>query len=1045
MNLTRIAIERPSLIIVIFGVLLLGGIVAYRGLGVELMPDFNQPVITVRTLYPGAAPEEVATSVTRPVEDALSALEHVDYISSRSLANASIVIVNFKYGADLDLAMQDAQRRIDNIRQELPEGLQAPVMTKVSPNDLPIMSVSAQSGQAAPAFRQHMEDDLLPRIQQLKGVAEITLLGGEQREVLVKVDQERLLNHSVALPQVTEAILRAGREVPAGTVRTEGDQLSVKLAGKLTTVQDIEDVVVAMPMPGSVVRVKDVATVVDGIADATSVNRYNGREGIGLLIKKQGDANAVDMSRAVRTELARIEQEEAELGTHFIVADDSTDTTVEAVNAVLFDLGLAVVLVSLVMLLFLRSLRNSLIVLIAIPASLVSAFVAMGLLGYTLNLMTLLAMSLIIGILVDDSIVILENIQRYLDKGMDKRSAALTGRAEIGFSALSITLVDVVVFLPIIFVQVFVADLLKQFSVVVVVSTLMSLFVSFTLTPWLASRLGKREELLPTNPYNRFLLATKRQLDRLNEWYAGKLRWVLSHKLAFIGIILALFVGTGIMTKQGIMGKELIATGDQGKFRLTLEYDKQTTVRENNLRSREVEAFLLAQPEVRSVFSNVGGPSTGIGSMGVGAEYRTELTIDLVGRKERGDRSTEAYMMQARRDLQERFAAIDITMSTIGLVPRSAPVEITLSGPNVAELERTALLLKDTLAGIPGANNVRLSTERGAPELRVLLDRDRMARLGLNTAAVGATLRNALAGNDDARLYEDGTEYTIRVRLDDQQRRDAVDLERLVVINGSGLPVRLGQFATVERHAPPSLVERMDRMSAVTLTADALGRGSGSVADDVVAYLAKNPLPAGVRMTWGSDVKRQNDSFGALGGALLISFILVYLVMVALYDSFLHPFVVLFSIPVAVIGAFLALNLTLSTLSLFTLLGLIMLLGLVSKNAILIVDRTNQLIAEGMPRLEALVEAGRTRLRPIIMTTIAMALGMLPIALASGTGSEWKNGLAWALIGGLTSSMLLTVFLVPVVYHIAESGRERLASWWLRTFRKKAVLPNTPA
>ncbi|MCB0808525.1 MAG: efflux RND transporter permease subunit, partial [Flavobacteriales bacterium] len=345
MNLTRIAIERPSLIIVIFGVLFLGGIVAYRGLSVEMMPDFSQPVITIRTMYPGAAPEEVANSVTRPVEDALSALERVDFISSRSLANASIVIVNFKYGADLDLAMQDAQRRIDNIRQDLPEGLQPPVMSKISPNDLPIMSLSALSDMPAPEFHQYLTDKLMPRIQQLKGVAEITMLGGEQREVQVKVDQERLLQHRVGLPQVSEAILRAGREVPAGAVRTHDGQLTVKLAGKLHTVQDVEEVVVAMPAPGWVVRVKDVAQVVDGVADPSSVSRYNGREGIGLLIKKQGDANAVDMSAAVRGELARIEAEEAALHTRFIIASDSTDTTLEAVNAVLFDLGLAIVLV----------------------------------------------------------------------------------------------------------------------------------------------------------------------------------------------------------------------------------------------------------------------------------------------------------------------------------------------------------------------------------------------------------------------------------------------------------------------------------------------------------------------------------------------------------------------------------------------------------------------------------------------------------------------------------------------------------------------------
>ncbi|MFZ1333349.1 MAG: efflux RND transporter permease subunit, partial [Flavobacteriales bacterium] len=551
----------------------------------------------------------------------------------------------------------------------------------------------------------------------------------------------------------------------------------------------------------------------------------------------------------------------------------------------------------------------------------------------------------------------------------------------------------------------------------------------FTLTPWLASRLGKKEELKPTNFFTRNLLKFEHALDALNEWYAGALRWVLSHKLAFMGILLAMFAGTGVMMLQGIMGKELIATGDQGKFRLALEFDKSTALKENNMRSLQVERYLLAQPDIASVFSNVGGPSTGIGSMGVGAENKTELTIALLPKEQRGGISTDAFMKNVRQALQDSFPGIDFTMAAIGLIPRTAPVEITLSGADRALVMQTAQALKDTLVGVPGANNVRLSIEAGSPELQVILDRDRMATYGLNTASVGATLRNALAGNDDAILYDQGTEYPIRIRLDDIDRRDQQDVSRIKFVTPAGMHVQLDQFASVQRSDPPTMVERMDRLNAVTLTADALGRGSGTVADDMVVYVKSNPLPQGVHMAWGSDIKRQNDSFGALGGALLASLILVYLIMVALYDSFIYPLVVLFSIPVAIIGAFLALNLTMSTLSLFTLLGMIMLLGLVSKNAILIVDRTNQLKEHGMHYREALIEAGRTRLRPIMMTTIAMVFGMLPIALASGTASEWKNGLAWVIIGGLTSSMLLTVFLVPVVYYAVDSLKERIGKW----------------
>ncbi|MBK6611343.1 MAG: efflux RND transporter permease subunit [Sphingobacteriales bacterium] len=1026
MNITEISIKRPSLIIVLFSVFTLLGFIGYKNLSYELMPDFNQPVVVIKTVYPGAEPNEVETSVSRKIEDALSNLEGVDYLVTKSLPNASIIIANLKYGTDLDKSMQDAQRYIDNIRKDLPQDILSPVMSKVSPNDLPIMSISATSDLSATEFYQKMNDDYLPQIQQIKGVAEITVLGGEEREIQVKINQDKLKLYKITMVQVVEAINRSGLDLPAGKVQTEKESNSVRLTGKFASIEDIKNVQVAMPVLGSPVYVKDVAEVIDGIKETTSISRYNGKKGIGLLLKKQGDANAVDVSKAVREKFQSIEQQNASSGVKFIIADDSTDNTIAAVNSVVFDLILAVLLVSLVMLLFLRSFRNSLIVLVAIPTSLVTAFAVMWLLGYTLNLMTLLAMSLIIGILVDDATVVLENIQKHLDKGKDKRSAAMDGRMEIGFAALSITLVDVVVFLPILFLQVFVADMLKQFSVVVITSTLTSLLVGFTLTPWMASRIGKKEDLQPTNYFNRFLLWFEVQLENFNEWYGRRLEWVLSHKLAFTGIVLMLFAMTLVIMKQGIIGKELISTGDQGKFRMALEFDKSTSIQQNNLIAQKIETYIIQQPEVATVFSNIGGPSTGIGSLGVGSANKTEFTIQLKSKKELHNLPTETFMKNLREELKSKFPSINYSMAALGLIPRSAPIEITLSGSNLDLVMKTGDELKTVIEKIPGADNVRLSVEAGSPEYKIIPDKDKMQRLGLTTAYVGLNLRTAFTGNDDATLTENGTEYPVRIWLDEFSRRNFEDVQQLSIINPMGIPVEVSQFASVEQDNSPSLLERKDRQPAVTLTADALGRPSGTVADDVVAYLKENPLPNGIQMTWGSDIKRQNDSFGALGSVLLISFLLIYLIMVALYDSFVYPFVVLFSIPVAAIGAFFALNLSLSNLSLFALLGLIMLMGLVVKNAILIVDFTNQLKAEGKHFKEALVIAGKGRMRPILMTTLSMVVGMLPIAMATGTAAEWKNGLAWVIIGGLLSSLILTVFLVPMVYYLVDTAKEKL-------------------
>lgn len=1028
MNLTEISIKRPSLIIVLFSVLALFGIIGYRNLSYELMPDFNQPVVVIKTGYPGADPAEVETSVSRKIEDALSNLEGIDFLVTKSLPNASIVIANLQYGTNLDKTMQDAQRYIDNIRKDLPADIVSPVMTKVSPNDLPIMSVSATSKLPATSFYQKMKDDFLPRIQQIKGVAEITLLGGEERQIQVKVDDAKLRLYKVSLAQVVEAVNRSGLDVPSGKIETEKESNSIRLSGKFTTLQDIGNVQVAMPVPGSPVYVKDIAEVTDGIRDIDAVSRYNGAGGIGLLLKKQGDANAVNVSKAVRQAFASIEEEYATAGVKFIVADDSTDNTIAAVDAVVVDLSLAVVLVALVMLLFLHSFRNSLIVLVAIPTSLVTAFAVMWLLGYTLNLMTLLAMSLIIGILVDDATVVLENIQRHLDMGKEKRTAAYDGRMEIGFSALSITLVDVVVFLPILFLQVFVADMLKQFAIVVITSTLTSLLVGFTLTPWMASRMGKKASLQPTNFFNRFLLWFEHQLDGFINWYGKKLDWVLSHKLVFTGIVVLLFIMTLGIMRQGIIGKELIATGDQGKFRLALEYDKTTSIQQNNAVSTAIEKEILAQPEVASVFSNIGGPSTGIGSLGVGLPNKTEFTIQLKSKQQINRPPTEAFMRQLREQLKAKYTGINFSMAALGLIPRSAPIEITLSGSNQQVVMETAGQLKEVIEQIPGADNVRLSVEAGSPEFKVVPDKDRMQRFGLTTAYTGYSLRTAFAGNDDATLTESGIEYPISIRLTEFNRKNIEDVQKLTVINPAGLPVQVAQFAAVVQDNSPSLLERKDRQPAVTLTAEALGRPSGTVADEVVAYFKQHPLPTGIEMVWGSDIKRQNDSFGALGAVLLISFLLIYLIMVALYDSFIYPVVALFSIPVAAIGAFLALNLSLNNLSLFALLGLIMLMGLVVKNAILIVDFTNHLKTQGHDFRAALILAGKERMRPILMTTLSMVIGMLPIALAKGTAAEWKNGLAWVIIGGLLSSLALTVFLVPMMYYLADRLKARVAS-----------------
>ncbi len=1027
MTLTELSIKRPSFIIVIFTILIGGGLISYNQLSYELLPDFSPPILTVTTLYPGASPATVETQVAKPLEDALSGLENISEVTTFSMDNASIVMLEFKAAADIDVALEDAQRKVNTILNDLPEGAKSPTIAKIEPNAAPVLQVSAiAKNMDDREFMELMDKQLLPQIKQTKGVAEVQVIGGEKRAFRVDVDKDRLKMYGLTLGQVNQIVAAANVEFPTGKLKNETEQMTVRLAGKFQTVDDLKNLIIYTDGTSSV-RLGDVADVTDGSEDVVTVSRFNGLNGIGLRIKKQSDANAVDMANLTKQKFKEIEEKYKEEGIKFTVATDTSLPTIESVDAVLHDLELAVLLVAAVMMLFLHSFRNALIVLIAIPASLISTFIAMYLLGYTLNLMTLLAMSLVIGILVDDSIVVLENIYRHLQMGKGRRKAALDGRNEIGFTALAITLVDVVVFSPVVFIEGTISDILRQFSVVVVVSTLMSLLVCFTLTPWLASRLAKEVKLNPKNPFQLFLIWFENMIKSFTEGYVKLVAWSLKHKIIMgLGIVVIFFASMATMG-LGIVGQEFVAQGDQGKFMIKLKYDKSTTFEENNATTLEIEQMILAQKDVIDiVFANVGGPSSGMGAASFGQENRSEITVKM--KKDMQKKyPTLNYMSEIRKKIQDKYPGVEVKALNMGMVDsEEAPIEIFLSSDDSDLLMKEAKRLKKHILTIPGAKDPSISTDEFSPEVRIDLDREKMGQLGLPIASVGMQLQNGLTGNDDARFDVKGEEYDIRIMLDKYDRSNVDNIKDMTFVTNDGKQVRLSEFADVSIENGYGQLERKNRISNTTLRSYVLGTASGTVADSITAYLKKEPLDKNVRMLWGGEVKRQKESMGALGMAMGIGLILVYLIMVALYDNFVYPFVVLFSILVSLIGAILALNLTQSNMGIFTMLGMLMLLGLVAKNAILIVDFTNHLKAEGRSTYSALLEAVRERMRPILMTTIAMVIGMIPIATATGSGAEWKNGLAWILIGGLTSSMFLTIIVVPIMYYVVDRLQVKL-------------------
>lgn len=1038
MSLTEIAIKRPSLIIVIFLVLILGGVLSYGKLGYQLMPEFSQPVINIQTTYVGAAPSEVESKVTKKIEDAISALDNIDNINSKSLENISVVTVTFKNGVNLDKLLQDAQRKIENIKADFPDDVKNPVLSKISQNDLPIIQLIATSNLSSKEFYDLVNDEIKPQIQQITGVAEIISLGGEKREIRINANPEKLKYYGISLLQLNATIALANIEIPTGKVKDQKDQITVRLAGKFKTMEDIRNqVIVNMGQnTSSNVRIGDVAEVVDAVKDASTLGRFNGREGIALLIKKQSDANAVAISEEVKKRIKEIEKIYASQNVKIATAEDSADFTLDSVHAVQEDLGIAIILVAAVMLLFLHSFRNALIVMIAIPVCLISTLIPMAVLGYSFNLMTLLAMSLVIGILVDDSIVVLENIERHLEMGKDKRQASLDGRNEIGFSALSITFVDVVVFLPIIlFVNTTIGEILRQFSVVIIFSTLMSLFVCFTLTPWLASRWGKLTHLNPKNPFEWFLIQFEKGLQNLIQSYLGLLKWGLNNRVLGFSIVLACFAGLGWVMSLGIMGEELVASGDQGKFTLKLEFDKRNAFQNTNLRSKEIENYLLSKPEVKTVFANVGGPST-TGGSGLGAPNVVEMSVSLVDKKQR-KQSTLEFMLATKATILQKITGVNVESNVVSIAGGGAPLQLVLTGGDYKKLLQTGQEVKKMMTNIAGVDNVKVSVEDGLPELNINIDREQLASLGLDMQTIAGSLRTAYNGDDNSKFKDKGNEYDIRLMFDATDRNNPQDVANMTFTNRNGQQIKLSQFATIVQSTGASQLERQDRQPSLMITAYNIGTTTGVASASINKALATANIPKDITIKWTGETKLTEESLGALFAALGIGVLCIYLLMVALYDNFVYPFVVLFSIPVALIGAFLALNITMTPMSVFTQLGIIMLLGLVAKNAILIVDFANQMKAEGKTTYEALLLAGELRMRPILMTTIAMVIGMFPIAVSKGAGSEWKSGLGLVLMGGLLSSMVLTVFVVPMAYLTVDLWAENVGKL-SQYFRKKS-------
>lgn len=1015
MNIVETSIKKPLIIGVIFTLLTLGGLISFNQLNLNLMPKFELPMLTVQTIYPGAGASEVETTVTKKIEDALSTLENLKKISSTSMEGVSVIAIELNSGADANLAVQEAQRKISAIKANLPTDVKEPSISKIAMDEKAILNVAASSSMPSTEFYKLVEDRIQPRLAKLPGVGSVKMSGGKERQIKVNIDVEKLKAYKLSILQVLQVIQSANMEIPAGNVENSAAVYSVRLAAKYASLTELRNTVITTTPNGGKVKVMDVAEVEDGVAEQKLINRIDGKDAIGISIQKQSDANAVKVSDLAKAELKAVEKEYAAKNVKFEIATDDSIYTRASADGVVEDLILAILIVAVVCFIFLHNIRSALIVMVAVPLSIIPAFIGMYILGYSLNMMSLMALSLVVGILVDDSIVVIENMFSHMEKGKTKWQAALDGCRQIMFTAMAITLVIVVVFLPMGLSGGLIGNVLKEFAIPIVITTLCSLLVSFTVTPLLMSRFGNIPDDTRPTISGRFSRFVERTFDSVKNWYGNILGWSLGHKATILGATLVLFFASFALIPTGFIGFAFMPETDKGEYNITLDLNPQVTLYQNNQITMQAEKIIKSIPEVKSLFTNVGMSGT------TSKNNVTTISVKMIDKTKRKMGVQECASLAKEKIMSQipgvrARAAIASVSGNAG----SEPIQLIVQGADYDKVQKTAAMIMETVRRTPGTSDAKYSIDDPRQEVQIKLDREKMAIFGLSVNDVGSTLRTALNGNDNSKYTEGSYEYKIRIGVDNFDRTKSDDVSKLTFVNKKGELIELKQFAEIGYGLGPSALERTDRISSIAVKSNVVGRPSGTVGSEIEAAIA-GKIPEGVNIKKSGMMDQQSSAFGSLGFAFLAAIVLIYLIMVVLYNSLTDPLIVLFSIPLAMIGAFLALALTMNSLTIFSIIGLIVLIGLVAKNAILLVDFANKIRKEeNLSTYKAIIEAGKDRMRPILMTTFAMIFGMLPIALGSGDGAEMKNGMGWVIIGGLASSMILTLVVVPVVYYIFD-------------------------
>ena len=768
MDLIKLSIKRPSVLIVMLTLLLLGGFYSYKLLNYELIPKFEVNVVTISTIYPGASPSEVESTVTKRIEDAVSALENIKKIQSYSYESLSVVVVQLTNDANVDNTLNEAQRKINAIRANLPTDAKEPSLSKFSLSDLPIVSIGVTSKLSSQELYDLVDKKIQPELSRVPGVAQVNIIGGRKREIRVNIDAKKLEGYGISIGQIQQLIAASNLEIPAGKIKTRENSTSIRLLGKIQDVAQLRNLTLAS-QNGIEIRLSDVADVQDTEEEAEKIARIDQENTLLLQVLKQTDANAVSVSELVRKKMEQVEQTYKNEGVKMLLAEDTSEFTLHAANSVMFDLVLAIVLVAVVMFFFLHSLRNALIVMVSIPTSLIAAFIGMYFFGFTLNLMSLVALSLVVGILVDDAIVVLENIHRHMEMGKNKVRAAFDGSKEIVLTVMAITLVIVVVFVPISIGNSIVVNIVREFCMTVAIATMLSLLMSFTVVPWLYSRVGKLEHANPNSILGKIAIGFEGYLKRFTQFFSDLLVWVFANKWKTIILVFFLFVGSCSLIPTGFIGAEFMPPMDRGKFLVQFELNKDASLEQTNFITQKAENYLRGlkvegtnKPLVESMITTVGQSTSGMGGTQA-TPYKSEIQLTLIDKKERSE-STNIIAAKLKRELTQYLVDAKVKTVPVGLMgAEQSPIALVITSDNVEVAQQYAEKAAGLLKTIDGATEIKLSSEAGNPEINVELDRDKMSLLGLNVATVGTTMRTAFNGNDDSKFRTGDSEYDINI------------------------------------------------------------------------------------------------------------------------------------------------------------------------------------------------------------------------------------------------------------------------------------------